>query len=168
MVSPGAPRSSRLTARSRCPVLVTIRSGVTEKEVTPLETRAASSIGLCAMSLASLVVAFGLLKSHVVLKWVWALESPFVVAYSSFVFVTARRLFENHSSRLVSRVSARSFGIYITHPLLLNLLYKGTGWAQAPLPPLLFELMTFAMVFLGSYALSCALARIPFFSWMRF
>lgn len=133
-----------------------------------LQAKRVAAVGLGAVLVAALLLGYGVVACHDVWKWVWTIDSPFIVGYSALVLVASRHVFGNSANRVLRSVSARSFGIYIVHPLFLNLLYKVAGWGHVPLAPILHEIVTFGIVFAASYLLSWVLSRIPLFAWMRF
>jgi surface polysaccharide O-acyltransferase-like enzyme len=91
--------------------------------------------------------------------------SPLVVAYSTMLFLVAKKycnkpMKQGGVGRTISRLS---FGIYLVHPVFANLLYKALNWANAPLPPIIFEMATYLLVFVPSALLALTLSKMPLF-----
>lgn len=109
------------------------------------------------------IAAFGVLSNGSYLSWAWSPSSPFVAAQAAAVFLIAKVRFDSpmRAGGLPATVASLSFALYVVHPVFANLLYKVFDWAVAPLPPLVFELVTFAAVFVPSLALAALVRRLP-------
>ena len=93
--------------------------------------------------------------------------SCFLVAiYSAAVFLAFKRFCDRPAKEggVVTTLSSYSFGIYIVHPLFLNILFKVLGWMPGVTMPLVvFELVVFAIALAASIALVWVLKRLPEF-----
>lgn len=95
--------------------------------------------------------------------WLRSADSVFVTALSVLVFLAMRRLFDRpyKSGGVVERLSSYSFGIYVVHPLFLNVAYKVVGIGPWSMPPGVFETTMWSWAFFGSIVLVWAMRRIP-------
>lgn len=127
--------------------------------------RLALAVGLACILVAVALAGLGIVLCNEYLGWVWAPSSPLIAGYSAVVFLMARDWAGSPRSskiaRLIAVVSSLSFAVYLMHPVVCNLLYKALGWASAPLPPVLFELTTYACVFFSSLVMATALKKVP-------
>lgn len=93
-------------------------------------------------------------------------ESPLIAIYSLWVFLLFKHYLDREpSGGVIGLLSDYSFGIYIIHPLFLNLLYKGLHWGVTigHLPPFAFEVTTFAIALAGSLVATWLFKRLPLF-----
>lgn len=82
-----------------------------------------------------------------------------------FSFASKNKLLEEISrSELISVISKYSFGIYLFHPIFLNLLNKGLHIFPDILPVGIGEIVFFVAAFASSFVATWALCRIK---WMR-
>lgn len=95
--------------------------------------------------------------------WVRGPSSLFVCALSLLVFLLFKCWFERPYSPhgVVARLSSYSFGIYVLHPVFLNVAYKALGLGPWSLPPVIFELSMWGFAFFGSIAALLLLRQIP-------
>lgn len=96
--------------------------------------------------------------------WITDPSSPLIAMYSMSLF-TAGRYFLNEldisKHRLACYVTRHSFGIYLVHPIILNIFYKVLSWTPyRVLPPCIFEVVVFGITFVGSALLVKALSLI--------
>lgn len=95
--------------------------------------------------------------------WVRSPSSIVVAGLSLMVFL----LFKNHYEKpyspkgVVAFASSYSFGIYVLHPIFLNIAYKALGLGPWSAPPVLFELSMWAVAFFGSAAMVWIMRKIP-------
>lgn len=123
----------------------------------------ACALGAAGTIAAAGIAALGILSSGLYLSWAWSPSSPLVAAQAVAVFLIAKSRADvpMRPGGLPATVASLSFALYVVHPVFANLLYKVLGWASAPLPPLVFELATFAGVLLPSLALAALAKRLP-------
>lgn len=127
--------------------------------------RAALPAGAACLAACAVVAGGGVAVRSEYLSWAWSPSSPLVAVYSAAVFLAARRWGGEPRSHLaagvVAAVSSLSFAVYLVHPVFCNLLYKALGWLSAPLPPVAFELSTYALVLSLSLASAWLLKKTP-------
>lgn len=99
------------------------------------------------------------------MNWLRGPDCPFIVIFSCSVFMFFKKHFNKSFKKdgIVINISNYSFGIYLVHPIFLNLLYKVFNWQNISIPPVLFEIVTFIIVFSLSYALTGLIKMIPVF-----
>lgn len=93
-------------------------------------------------------------------------ENLFVAIYSMGLFslcMDSQFLERQAKKRIVRSLSKCSFGIYILHPLFLNILNKGLGIFPDILPAVIGELLFWLISFLGAYIATLIIAKIKFF-----
>ena len=95
--------------------------------------------------------------------WVSAPASPFVAALALLVFLAFRRWFERPYKKdgFVALCSSYSLGIYVLHPVFLNIAYKVFHIGPWSLPPVVFELGVWAYAFFGSILAMWVLRKVP-------
>lgn len=95
--------------------------------------------------------------------WVRSPSSVFVAGLSLMVFL----LFKDHCEKryrprgAVAFVSSYSFGIYVLHPIFLNVAYKALRLGPWSMPPMLFELSMWLLAFFGSAVTVWVMRRMP-------
>lgn len=92
-------------------------------------------------------------------------ENLFVAVYSIGLFslcVNNRFLEWQANNRVIQSLSKCSFGIYILHPLFLNILNKGLGIFPDILPAVVGELVFWLISFLGAYIVTLIIGKIRF------
>lgn len=88
--------------------------------------------------------------------WVYAYDTPFVAAAATALVLAFKGL---PAGRFVTAVSVSSLGIYLVHPLFIDMLARhGQGWG---LRGLLSGSACLALVILASFLLERLLARVP-------
>lgn len=121
---------------------------------------------------ASLLVAVAVMEWTIAANGAYAAyvnrpESPFMAVYALTIYLFCNRFLDRpvHEHGMIELLAHYSFGIYIIHPLFLNLLYKALGWGNTigQLPPVLFEVTTFSIALFGSIACTWVLKRLPLF-----
>lgn len=98
---------------------------------------------------------------HEFLGWIYSYKSPCVVLEGITVFLLAKKFLNTKPNTFVLKVAQSSFVIYVIHTVFTNCLYKGVHWASMPMPPVMFEVVTFLIVFGCSYVMAAALKRLP-------
>lgn len=93
--------------------------------------------------------------------WVEYPYDPLMAGWSLLVFLLARRWLDRPYGRVVAAVSSASFGIYLLHPLVINVLYKVLGIGVGALPPVVFEVAVWCAVFGGAWAMTEVLKHVP-------
>ena len=86
-----------------------------------------------------------------------------IAPYSYTVFLLFKQYFSRPVvSPFMKTVARNSFGIYLTHPIFLNVLYKVFDWIPGKtVPHVIFELCAFAIAFIGALVLTSVLRRLP-------
>lgn len=102
----------------------------------------------------------------------WRAGSPQDMLYSYFsvnVLLESAALFVFFKYRIrpgnkpaVTKISQYTFGAYLVHPLILELLDEGLGFNTLTYPPILSVPGLILAVFLGSFAISWVCNHIPF------
>ena len=120
-------------------------------------------LGAAGAMSAAIMAGGGIVMGDSYLGWVWAPSSPLIALQAVAVFVLAQRFLDTPMRKggPAMLVASLSFGIYVLHPVFANLVYKVLGWNPALLPPVIFELLTFAIVFGGALALALLCKRLP-------
>lgn len=98
---------------------------------------------------------------HEFLGWIYSYKSPCVVLEGIAVFLLAKKFLIAKPNTFMLKVARSSFAIYVVHTIFTNGLYKALHWANVALPPVVFEAVTFLIVFGCSYVLAAALKRLP-------
>ncbi len=95
--------------------------------------------------------------------WVRGPASPFVTALSLLVFLSFKRWLDRpyKPNGVVALLSSYSLGIYVLHPLFLNVAYKALGLGPWSMPPVIFEVGMWSFAFFGSVAMMWVLRKIP-------
>lgn len=121
------------------------------------------ALGVAGAAAAALAAGVGIVATGGYLWWSWEPSSPLIAAWAATVFVLARRFADRptHAGGGIEALGKLSFAVYVLHPVVVNLLYKALGWGPAALPPVAFELTTYAIVLAGSLALALAARRVP-------
>lgn len=120
--------------------------------------------GACVMLVLVAAIAMRILggKSG---RWIANMANPLVACFSLALFLA---LSDRFASVPISRapaaayLSRHSFGIYLVHPIFMNILYKLLHWwPYVQLPPVLFEVAVFSIALCGSVLLVEVLSRLP-------
>lgn len=93
-------------------------------------------------------------------------ENLFVAIYSAGLFsfcIDNRFLEQLAKNRVMQSLSKCSFGIYILHPLFINILYKGLGVFPDILPAVVGEFLFWLASFGGAYIAALIACRIGVF-----
>lgn len=95
--------------------------------------------------------------------WVRSVDSVFVIGLALLAFLLFKTYLERPFSPrgLVAKASSYSFGVYVLHPVFLNVAYKVLGIGPWSLPPVALELGMWAAAFFGSVAALWVMRRIP-------
>ena len=94
-------------------------------------------------------------------NWVEYPYDPLITGWSLLVFLLARRWLDRPYGKAVAALSSASFGIYLLHPLVINVLYKVLDVGVGSLPPVAFEVVVWCAAFGGAWALTGLLRRVP-------
>lgn len=94
-------------------------------------------------------------------NWVEYPYDPLIAGWSLLVFLLAKRWLDRPYGRVVAALSSASFGIYLLHPLVINVLYKLLGVNVEMLPPVVFEIAVWAVAFGGAWLLTELLKHVP-------
>ena len=124
------------------------------------------AIGVACLAIVLGATAYSIVARDDYANVLHAPTCPLIALYSIMVFLLFKRHFDIDASerKAVRALSEYSFCIYILHPLVLNILYKGIGWGPHAFDvPVLFEATTFAVAMLGAIACVWLLKRVPFF-----
>jgi peptidoglycan/LPS O-acetylase OafA/YrhL len=95
-------------------------------------------------------------------------ESPFVLAQAVLLFVgfKLKNTFKNSLvSRFSVQVSALSFGLYLVHPVVIDILDKGYWGIEIDarkIDTILSIPLTYAVVFASCFLFTYLLSKIPF------
>lgn len=118
---------------------------------------AAAALALGVLTVASMEVDGG------IAPWICSPSSPLVAVWSCCVFLSAKRWMNAPIGGrcLLARLPTLSFGVYLVHPVFLNVLYKVVGWQYLLRAPVLAETLTFFFVFLASSLSAAVLKRLP-------
>ena len=129
-----------------------------------LDIRFVSAAVVCLIAQA-ILAAVGIVGFGAYWRFVWVPASPLVAACSACLFVFAKERFAApmKPGGVAMTLSRLSFGIYLVHPVFANLLYKALHWGPALLPPVVYEVVTFALVLLPSALLAAGLRCLPVF-----
>lgn len=93
-------------------------------------------------------------------------DNLFVALYSAGIFsfcIDNRFLEQQSKNKMVQSFSRCSFGIYILHPVFLNILYKGLNIFPNMLPVFIGELLFWLIGFVGAYIMTLVICKIRFF-----
>lgn len=96
-------------------------------------------------------------------EWVRSPASVFVVGLSLMVFLLFKNYFERPFTQngIVARASSYSFGIYVVHPLFLNIAYKMFGLGPWSMPPVAFEISMWTFALFGSVIVIWIMRKMP-------
>lgn len=96
-------------------------------------------------------------------EWVRSPASVFVFGLSLMVFLLFKKYFERpfEPDGVVALASSYSFGIYVIHPVFVNVAYKVIGLGPWSMPPVAFELSMWLFALLGSVLVVWIMRRIP-------
>lgn len=93
-------------------------------------------------------------------------DNLFVAVYSAGIFsfcIDNRFLERQAQNRIVQSLAECSFGIYLMHPLFLNILNKGLGVHPDMLPVCVGEFLFWLFCFAGAYIATLIICKISFF-----
>ena len=93
-------------------------------------------------------------------------ENLFVAIYSAGLFslcIDNRFLERQAKNKVIQSLAKYSFGIYLLHPLFLNILNKGLGIFPDVLPAVVGELLFWLFGFVGAYIATLIICKIKFF-----
>ncbi|WP_354003611.1 acyltransferase family protein [Thermophilibacter provencensis] len=94
-------------------------------------------------------------------NWVDSPANPLIAGWSLVVFLAGKRWLNVPYGKVIGALSSASFGIYLVHPIFLNVFYKVGHVRETFLPPLVFEMVIWALTFAGSCALTMILNKVP-------
>lgn len=123
--------------------------------------------GLIMGILCNIVLLLGVLRFQP--QFETASDSVFVMLFSICAFALANGnivLEKLSKKRIISSIAKYSFGIYLIHPLFLNLLNKGLHLYPGMLPIGIGEFSFLAFALLGSWIATWLLTRVKVFQWL--
>lgn len=94
-------------------------------------------------------------------NWVDSPTNPLIAGWSLVVFLAGKRWLNVPYGKVIGALSSASFGIYLVHPIFLNVFYKVWHVRETFLPPFVFEMVIWALTFVGSYVLAMILSKVP-------
>lgn len=115
---------------------------------------------LCAVAMISLKISLAV-SFDSWSTWVENPNDPLIAGWSLLVFLLARKVLNRPYGRTIAALSSASFGIYLLHPLIINVLYKVLDVGVDTLPPVVFEIVVWTAAFSGSWALTELLKHVP-------
>lgn len=123
--------------------------------------------GLIMGILCNIILLLGVLRFQP--QFETASDSVFVMLFSICAFALANGnivLEKLSKKRIISSIAKYSFGIYLIHPLFLNLLNKGLHLYPDMLPIGIGEFSFLAFALLGSWIATWFLTRVKVFQWL--
>ena len=116
----------------------------------------------------SLVALLGL-SAWLVFGWqwypIWLIKPtcPLMALWSLLVYLLAKRHLDGATPpAALAWLSHHSLGIYLVHPIALVVIYNRLFWLPyRPLPPIVFEVVVYALALGSTAAVVAALARVP-------
>lgn len=119
---------------------------------------AVASVALCTASCAWWIFGPGQKGA-----WFYDPGLGLIVWIALLVFLLFKRYMNGPLSQKspTAIVADLSFGIYVLHPIFLHTIYRGLGWMPTMLPPVVFELVVWAIAVAGSVALAWLLRLVP-------
>ncbi len=118
------------------------------------------TVGIASVIVCMALKAYGILAAGDYWKWLHGPSCPLEAVWSLCVFLLMKRHLDKSYRRggVIEQVASLSLGIYVVHPLFINLLYKALGLGPWSLPPVAFEFAIWCAAFFGS-AITVALVR---------
>lgn len=127
-------------------------------------SRGVVGVGAVAGGLMAVVVTLSILLGYGYADWAYANYSALIVIYACFVFLMFKRFCNVPSAHrpVVKMLANYSFGIYIIHPLFINLIYKFTDAGMLmTFFPVISEMALYLLVVGASVGCVWLLKRIP-------
>lgn len=121
------------------------------------------AVGFGSLLVCMLLKTYGIVAVGEYWKWLHGPACPFEAIWSLCVFLLAKRWFDRQYAErgIVARGADLSFGVYVLHPLFINVLYKVLNWMPWRLPPMVFEATIWSISCMGSVVLIYIARRIP-------
>ena len=96
-------------------------------------------------------------------KWIIRPECPLVALWSLFLFLAAKQHLDGRPAPApLALTSNLSLAIYLLHPLALIVWYRRLWWLPyVTMPPVVFELVVFALTLGPAIAMAMLLKRVP-------
>lgn len=121
-------------------------------------------VGICAGLAIVILVSLSLWFEHSYLSWVFSTSSSFIVIFSGFVFIVFKRFadlpYQNH--RVIKLLANYSFGIYLVHPIFLNIFFKlDIIGENLYIYPGITEILIYLFTLFGSLMLVYILKHLP-------
>ena len=123
---------------------------------------------LVVAGIASLAVGAGITGWYVFAEkhyelWVFSPGFVIIAPWSLMVFLLMKRYLDGplEPRGPVSRIAELSFGIYVFHPLVIQVMYHVCGWGPTTVPPIAYVLGVWGASTVGAAALTWALRLIP-------
>ena len=125
------------------------------------DTTAAWGVGSLATAMVGGAAIIVLLGTYPL--WIMNPRCPLMVPWSLFVFLAAKRHLEGRPAPgPLALASNLSLAIYLIHPLPLVVLYRRLWWMPyETLPPVIFEIVAFALVLGTTVPVAMLLKRVP-------
>lgn len=124
--------------------------------------RRLAAVGIVALVVNMALKAFGIIQYENYFKFLHGPACPMEALWALMVFLLFKRFFNRPYGGGVATLSNLSFGIYILHPLFINILYKGFHLMPWDYPPVLYEVVVWVIAFFGSIVVVWLCKRTPF------
>ena len=120
-------------------------------------------VGVLSLVVNMILKACGILFLGDYWKWVHGPACPLEAAWSLCVFLLAHQYLERPFAKggIISTLASLSFGVYVMHPLFINVMYRLIGYSPWTIPPVVFEFSVWSLAFFGSCALVSLIRRVP-------
>ena len=137
------------------------------EEINPWLRRLIYALALCSWAATACVTYSLSVKKGALDASAYAslLPNTAITAFAVFLFfksVVSKLRFSARASRVIAKVSAWSFGVYLVHVLVREFMVKNLGITGAEFSPLWFVPVSVLGIFSVSLALSAILNHIPF------
>lgn len=121
------------------------------------------ALGLGSLAAGLVSIVFLVTLTGIYPNWFIKPECPLVTLWSLLVFVAAKRFLDGRPvPPLLELASKHSLAIYLVHPIVLVVLYRRLWWIPyETLPPVIFEIVAFALVLGTTVPVAMLLKRVP-------
>jgi len=121
------------------------------------------ALGLGSLAAGLVSIVFLVTLTGIYPNWFIKPECPLVTLWSLLVFVAAKRFLNGRTvPPLLELASGHSLAIYLVHPIVLVVLYRRLWWMPyETLPPVIFEIVAFALVLGTTVPVAMLLKRVP-------
>lgn len=121
-------------------------------------------VAIAAVLIEARIVGYYILVIGEYASWAHQPSSAFVALYAAGIFLCAKKYLNREiKNKLLLTIASASFCIYIIHPVFTNLLYRAFDWINVGLPPVVFELTTYVLVFVPSLICAVLIKKLPVF-----